>query len=111
MNLNFSQLVGLTVLAILLFGGLVVPGVQWLIYKFSTRERKTSEKNSIPQDLLLPSIEKKGDNWMMHNNIYRRELVLSHVPKEVDFAWFQQISSALPPNCSSSVTVGTSTPS
>ena len=106
MNLDFSQLVGLSVLAILLFGGLVVPGVQWLIYKFSTREAKKSEKNSIPQDLLLPNIEKREDDWMVHNNIYRRELILSQVPKEVDFAWFQQISSALPPNCSSSVIVG-----
>jgi len=106
MNINFQQLVGVTVLAILLLGGLVLPSVQWIIYRFSTKERKNPEKNSIPQDISHVDIRKKGTDWMEYNDIYRREIILSQVPKEVDFAWFQQISSALPPNCSSSVTVG-----
>jgi hypothetical protein len=105
MNLNLQQLVGLTALSILLLGGLVVPGVQWLIYRFCIGEEKKHEKKSIPQDL-HPNIEKMGDDWMKHDGVYRRELILSQLPERADVGWFRRISAALPPDSHSSMTTG-----
>jgi len=78
---------------------------QSIIYRFCIGEEKKHEKKSIPQDL-HPNIEKMGDDWMKHDGVYRREVILSQLPERVDVAWFQRVSAALPPDSHSSMTTG-----
>ena len=104
MNLSLQQWIGLALLAVLFFGGVMRPCIKWLINNLSSNEQKERDAKSNRRGRLQPNIEETGDDWIKHDGVYRRELILEKLPQHVDAAWFEKISSALPQTCSSSLT-------